>query len=347
MTSPVAQVDDLSTVMSRIASLQQMLNGLQKSPATKADFSTVLASATTDASTPTTGTPGMAAMSGTTATTSVQPLSSGGSLTGADVVADASTYIGVPYVFAGTTRQGLDCSGLVQRVYSDLGISLPRIAADQAKVGTPIDSLADAKPGDVLAFGNPAYHVAIYIGNGEMIAAPEPGDHVKVQKVYETPSTIRRIIPSSSGDSATGAVSPAVAASSLPGRSAAVMAFEPQFAAAERKYGLPAGMLSAVAQQESGGNINAVSPAGALGLMQFMPGTAAGLGVNPYDPAQAIDGAGRLLARNLSIFHGSVPLALAAYNAGAGAVQQYGGVPPYAETQNYVRRITAMMGLSS
>ena len=119
--------------------------------------------------------------------------------------------------------------------------------------------------------------------------------------------------------------------------------FAAGFAAAESSHHLPAGMLAAVAQQESGGNVSAVSPAGAEGLMQLMPSTAAGLGVNPYDPNQAIEAAARILSRNLSEFHGSVPLALAAYNAGAGAVEQYGGIPPYTETQNYVRSITAMM----
>jgi soluble lytic murein transglycosylase-like protein len=271
------------------------------------------------------------------------PPASAGGYTGADVVADATKYLGVPYVFAGTTRQGMDCSGLVQTVYKDLGVSLPRIAADQAKVGTPVASLADAQPGDVLAFGDPAYHVALYVGDGKMIAAPEPGDHVKIQNVYQTPSTIRRILPAGAAPAST--VAPA-SATTLPGRSPAVMAFEPQFAAAEKKYGLPAGMLSAVAQQESGGRTTAVSPAGAQGLMQLMPATAASLGVDPFNPSQAIDGAARLLARNLAAFK-TVPLALAAYNAGGGAVQKYGGIPPYAETQDYVKRITATMGLRS
>jgi peptidoglycan DL-endopeptidase CwlO len=102
-------------------------------------------------------------------------------------------------------------------------------------------------------------------------------------------------------------------------------------------------MLAAVAQQESGGNTQAVSSAGAQGLMQLMPSTAAGIGVDAFDPNQAITAAARILGRNLTEFGGSVPLALAAYNAGAGAVKQYGGIPPYSQTQNYVKSITAMM----
>ena len=87
----------------------------------------------------------------------------------------------------------------------------------------------------------------------------------------------------------------------------------------------------------------AVSLAGAVGLMQLMPATARGLGVDPRNPAQAIDGAARLLKNHLDTF-GSTSLALAAYNAGPGAVQRYGGVPPYRETQQYVQRVIGFMG---
>jgi soluble lytic murein transglycosylase-like protein len=94
-----------------------------------------------------------------------------------------------------------------------------------------------------------------------------------------------------------------------------------------------------MASQESGFNSSAVSPAGAQGLMQFMPATAAGLGVNAMDPASAIDGAARYLS-SLTKQFGSTQLALAAYNAGPGTVSRYGGIPPYAETQNYVSAVT-------
>jgi soluble lytic murein transglycosylase-like protein len=76
--------------------------------------------------------------------------------------------------------------------------------------------------------------------------------------------------------------------------------------------------------------------------MQLMPSTAASHGVDPFDPAQAIDAAAQILAGNLQQF-GSLPLALAAYNAGAGAVESYGGIPPYTQTQNYVKSVTAAM----
>lgn len=106
-----------------------------------------------------------------------------------------------------------------------------------------------------------------------------------------------------------------------------------------KKYNLDKGLISAVIRAESGFNSNAVSRVGAMGLMQLMPGTARGLGVtNAFDPEQNIAGGTKYL-KNLINKYDSVKLGLAAYNAGSGAVQKYGGVPPYKETQNYVKRI--------
>lgn len=114
------------------------------------------------------------------------------------------------------------------------------------------------------------------------------------------------------------------------------------------KYNLPPSLLSAVIQQESGFNPNAVSSAGAQGLMQLMPSTAQSLGVsNAFDPAQNVDAGASYLRQLLNQFGGSVPLALAAYNAGPGAVSKYQGVPPYAETQNYVQSILNHAGLAN
>jgi soluble lytic murein transglycosylase-like protein len=266
-------------------------------------------------------------------------------------------------------------------------------------------------------------HIAIYVGNNQILEAPQPGQNVHITEIHRTPTAIRRIVPGGDGSGAspvsgsadaTGAgtflatkvagsaeanasagaalgippmllakldqaqlatvpravplaalgISTSTAtAASAPGSSvlgstadakglsadqltgaglsSAVAAFAGDFAAAEKKFNLPSGVLAAVAQAESGGRTDAVSPAGAEGLMQLMPGTAAGLGVtDPFDPSQAIDGAARYLSNSLTAFDGSLTKALAAYNAGPGAVRKYDGVPPYAETQNYVRKIT-------
>jgi len=121
----------------------------------------------------------------------------------------------------------------------------------------------------------------------------------------------------------------------------------PLFQQASSTSGVPAALLAAVAKQESGFDPSAVSSAGAEGLMQLMPSTAAGLGVDAYNPQQAVDGAATLLGNYLQQYGGSVPLALAAYNAGPGAVAKYGGIPPYAQTQNYVASIMASLGAAS
>jgi hypothetical protein len=106
-----------------------------------------------------------------------------------------------------------------------------------------------------------------------------------------------------------------------------------------RKHGVDPALARRLMHQESGGHKNATSPVGAMGVMQLMPDTAKSLGVtDPYDLHQNIEGGIRYLKQQLDAF-GDVNLALAAYNAGPGAVKKYGGIPPYAETQNYVRRI--------
>jgi soluble lytic murein transglycosylase-like protein len=106
-----------------------------------------------------------------------------------------------------------------------------------------------------------------------------------------------------------------------------------------RAHGIDPALLQAVAWQESRGRMSAVSVKGALGVMQLMPGTAAELNVDPLDVSDNIRGGALYLRRQLDRFGGSVPLALAAYNAGPGAVLRFGGIPPYRETRNYVATI--------
>lgn len=107
---------------------------------------------------------------------------------------------------------------------------------------------------------------------------------------------------------------------------------------AARRYGIPEDLFLRLVQQESGWNPQARSHKGATGLAQLMPGTAAKLGVNPHDPVQNLNGGARYLRMMYNQF-GNWHLALAAYNAGPGAVQKYKGIPPYRETRNYVRII--------
>jgi len=275
-----------------------------------------------------------AAAAGLGSTSSVPSDSSPTSATESAVVSQAQKYVGVPYVWGGTDpSKGLDCSGLTQLVYKNLGIDLPRTASQQATSGQAVAGLANARPGDLVFFDYSSSragldHVGIYLGGGKMIAAPQEGESVKVQDVGN-PTVIRRVLPQQ-----TAAASPSGGGSSLAG-----VPYADLFTRAGNRYGIDPSILAAVASQESGFNAGATSAAGAKGLMQFMPGTAQTLGVNPLDPSSAVDGAARYLS-SLNKQFGSMDLALAAYNAGPGAVSRYGGIPPYTETQNYVSAVT-------
>lgn len=120
--------------------------------------------------------------------------------------------------------------------------------------------------------------------------------------------------------------------------------FEHLISAAATKYGVSASLIRAVIQAESGYNPQAVSRAGAGGLMQLMPGTAKQLKVaDRFDPGQNVDGGVRYLKFLLDTFKGDVSLALAAYNAGLSKVAKYGGIPPYEETRTYVSRVLSNM----
>jgi cell wall-associated NlpC family hydrolase len=334
----------IANVQARIASIQSQLAMLQPvrqparplggapsasvaSPTAPGAFSDALSRASLDGFS-------------TSSTAPAATASSGGKAD--QLIAAARQYLGVPYLWGGTDpAKGLDCSGFVQLAFKDIGIELPRVSADQARAGRPVASLAEAKPGDLVAFDWSASragidHIGIYIGDNKMIVAPRRGDVVKIQEITRPPAVIRRVLP----DEATAPAAAAASAAAAPGG----VPFADLFAAAGARHGVSPALLTAVARAESNFNPRAVSHAGAQGLMQLMPATARGLGVtDSFDPAQAVDGAARLLAGHLAKY-GSVELALAAYNAGPGAVQRYGGVPPYRETQAYVAKIMKELG---
>lgn len=147
---------------------------------------------------------GSTTAAGTAGLTGAQPAGSvhtGSAATGNDVVAVAKKYIGVPYVWGGTNpATGMDCSGFTQRVFKDLGVEIPRVVSDQMRQGTPVASLAEAKPGDLLvSFGG--NHISIYLGNGKAIDAPVPGKTIQIRDAWEQQSnltSIRRIVPAGS-----------------------------------------------------------------------------------------------------------------------------------------------------
>lgn len=106
------------------------------------------------------------------------------------VIAAASTELGRPYVYGAEGPNTFDCSGLMQFLFSRVGISLPRTAAEQQRATTPVST---PQPGDLVFWGNPAYHVALYIGGGKIIAAPHTGTVVQIENLWGTPSKYGRV----------------------------------------------------------------------------------------------------------------------------------------------------------
>jgi cell wall-associated NlpC family hydrolase len=192
----------VTDALGRIAQIQATLAQLEN-PAKVASSNSTSSSAPSTAS----ATDFADALAGVLGTADAGSTLGGGAVTGADVVADAKKYLGVPYVFGGTTSSGLDCSGLVQRVYKDLGIDVPRLVSGQAKLGTEVPSLAQAQPGDLIVTGG-GEHILIYAGDHKVIHAPRPGKDVRLVEAYMDDSeidTIRRVVPQASTVTASAA----------------------------------------------------------------------------------------------------------------------------------------------
>jgi cell wall-associated NlpC family hydrolase len=303
-------------------------------------FSVLLAAASGPASSSATGDTATSAFS-TGELAGLVTSSSSATVNGSAVVADAERYLGVPYQWGGTSpSSGFDCSGLVQYVYRDLGIALPRTSQQQALAGQAVAGLGAAEPGDLLFFEpgpeGPG-HVAIYYGNDLMIAAPHTGEPVQLQQVPDGLVAIRRVI----GNEQSAGLETSIGQSEI-GNVAVPSSDAGLIASSASMTGVPASLLAAVLSTESNFDPNAVSPAGAEGIAQLMPTTAASLGADPLDPTSAIPAAARLLGQYFNNY-GSWPEALVAYNAGPGAVAQ--GMTSDPAVENYVTTVLDRAGL--
>ena len=196
--------------MGRIEQIQSMMQQLASGPRAA---TTTVAAATATAATASAESfaASMASALGTAGGASAAGASAAGAnggATGTNVVDAAKKYLGVPYVFGGEDASGMDCSGLVQKVYSDVGIDMPRLVSGQMKMGTEVASLAEAQPGDLIVTGG-GDHILIYAGDNKIIHAPYAGRDVCLRDVYMSDSeitTIRRIIPTAAAGT-TGAAS--------------------------------------------------------------------------------------------------------------------------------------------
>lgn len=200
----------IAAVQARIAQIEARIQTFSATPVTTPR--TTAATSTTSGATPadtfagaldaaltTTASLGVtptAARAATAASGTTTPTTSGTATpgTGAALVEAAKKYLGVPYVWGGESTSGMDCSGLVQKTFADLGVTVPRTAREQMRLGTAVGSLGDARPGDLIVQRGGG-HIGIYVGNGQMLHAPQPGESVKIGPIYSTPTAIRRVLP--------------------------------------------------------------------------------------------------------------------------------------------------------
>lgn len=174
------------------------------------------------------------------------------------------------------------------------------------------------------------------------ISVVSPGGNVTYEEVIA--STTPKTKESNNSVSNSNTFKRALNTRTVADGTATATSYKDIFIEASRKYGVSYDLLTAMAQQESGFNPEAVSRSGAMGIMQIMPETAKGLGLeHPFDAYENIMAGAKYISQKLKEFGGNVDKALAAYNAGSSVVKSYGGVPPYGETQSYVKNIKAIM----
>jgi len=187
----------MTDALSRISHIQSMLHSMGAAQGSDKSTSVAKTGASAAAFAAT-----LAAQTGAADATAVASAarSTATGASGTDVSNAAQKYLGVPYVFGGEDATGMDCSGLVQKVYADVGIEVPRLVSGQMKIGTEVGSLAEAQPGDLIVTGG-GDHILIYAGNNKVIHAPYPGRTVSLVDAYMSDAditTIRRVIPPAS-----------------------------------------------------------------------------------------------------------------------------------------------------
>ena len=177
-------VSSMQQIQSQLAQLQNPSPPAATSAANATSFAAALDGAT--------------APDAASAASAQGPGAANGTGTGQEAVQEALKYVGTPYVLGGNSKAGIDCSGLVQRAFAAAGVTMPRRVSEQMRVGEPVASLKDAKPGDLIVTdGN--NHISIYLGNNTVVHAPYEGRTVSVQKVWfddKDITTIRRVVPS-------------------------------------------------------------------------------------------------------------------------------------------------------
>jgi|GEM_PF-2889600 len=253
----VIETSGISSVQARIAEIQSQVDALNPAPVHStngSDFASTLQRVTASS------------------------VGTGTNATGQQAVDLAQQYLGVPYVYGGSDpKTGLDCSGLVQVVYREMGIELPRTTYDQVKLGTAVDR-ADLRPGDlVFSVGDKGNqvngHVGIYAGNGRYIVAPHTGDVVKIANLPDNITAIRRIIPGGTGLGGTTGASSSLASgalasalsSSLGGTNGSSTNLDSLLTSALGKYGSSPTQLAEAVQLKAANSIGVADPSSLSG----------------------------------------------------------------------------------